>query len=221
MAIMSMPDMWPKSCQPYFGLPFVFTGHSLGRSKKERLLAPRSRESVLNRQLKIDYRIEMEEKVLQEADLIVTSTKQEVETQYGAYQNKNQPEYQVIPPGICIEKFEPFYYGQTQNAPRSEEAMFAKASMLNELDRFFQNPDKPMILMLCRPGQAKKHSGADPGLWGKIMISKPLQSNCSQFLMLFFRSQFANPFQSGENEVASLATLTIFGYGLDKPPEFP
>ena len=148
-----------KELSKAFGLPFVFTGHSLGRSKKERLLAQGTHEGVLNRQLKIDHRIEMEEQILRDVDLVVTSTKQEVETQYDPYLNNDQPEYQVIPPGICIEKFEPFYYGQSHGELRSEEAMFANASLLNELDRFFQNPEKPIILMLCRPDKRKNIEG--------------------------------------------------------------
>ncbi len=142
-----------------FGIPFVFTGHSLGRSKKERLLDQGIHESVLNRQLKIDHRIGMEEHILQNVDLVVTSTKQEADDQYAPYLNCDQPEYRVIPPGICIEKFEPFYYGKSQGEPRSEEAMFANVSLLNELDRFFQNPDKPMILMLCSPDKGKNIEG--------------------------------------------------------------
>ncbi len=142
-----------------FGIPFVFTGHSLGRSKKERLMAQGADEIKLNRQLKIDHRIQIEEKILQTANRVVTSTKQEIEEQYKPYHNSGQPEYQVIPPGIGIDKFEPFYYDQSQGEPRSEEAMFAKASLLKELDRFFQNPAKPMVLMLCRPDKRKNIQG--------------------------------------------------------------
>jgi sucrose-phosphate synthase len=82
-----------------FGIPFIYTGHSLGRSKLGRLIDEGMKEEVIRRRYKIDYRIQMEEEVLKKADLIIASTHQEVTEQYGQYQNKDIPKYHVIPPG--------------------------------------------------------------------------------------------------------------------------
>lgn len=142
-----------------FGVPFVFTGHSLGRSKKARLLAQGTDESALNRRIKMDFRIHEEENILKSAHLVVASTRQETKEQYSAYRNSDQPEYAVIPPGIGIEKFVPYYREDIGTGDQTETAEFAKASMVKELNRFFQNPDKPLILMLCRPDKRKNIEG--------------------------------------------------------------
>ena len=142
-----------------FGIPFVYTGHSLGRSKKARLLNEGFEPAELNKQIKLDHRIEMEERILKYADMVVTSTRQEKEEQYGQYHNGNLPEFRVIPPGIDIEKFQPFYYDRLEDEQPTEEAMFAKASVIKELKRFFQNPDKPIVLALCRPDKRKNIEG--------------------------------------------------------------
>ncbi|MBU0767909.1 MAG: glycosyltransferase, partial [Proteobacteria bacterium] len=57
-----------------FGIPLVFTGHSLGRAKKQKLLNDGSREAVINKKYKIDHRIAVEEELLKYTDLIVAST---------------------------------------------------------------------------------------------------------------------------------------------------
>ena len=37
--------------------------------------------------------------------------------------------------------------------------MYARAAILEELHRFFKNPDKPLILSLCRPDKRKNIAG--------------------------------------------------------------
>jgi len=142
-----------------FGIPFVYTAHSLGRSKKQKLLNEGITEEEIVKKLKIDRRIQAEEDALQYADLVVTSTSQEIREQYGLYRNKELPEYRVIPPGIDVEKFYPFYRDRLPENVKEEEAMYAQASLLHELDRFFMQPDKPLILALCRPDRRKNISG--------------------------------------------------------------
>jgi len=142
-----------------FALPFVFTGHSLGRSKLLKLIGDGMPESEVNKKFKIDHRIATEEDILANADLVVTSTRQEVKAQYGLYDNKDVPQYAVIPPGIDIDKFYPFYHNKLSENEVVEDAMYAQASMLKELNRFFLRPDKPLILALCRPDKRKNISG--------------------------------------------------------------
>jgi sucrose-phosphate synthase len=142
-----------------FGLPFIYTGHSLGRSKLAKLLGDGMSETEINRKYKIDRRIETEEEILAGADLVITSTRHEINEQYGLYRNKNAPQYQVIPPGIDVGKFYPFYYDMLEDSDKSEDAKYAEASMLKGLNRFFSLPDKPIILALCRPDKRKNISG--------------------------------------------------------------
>ncbi|CAI5501725.1 unnamed protein product, partial [Closterium sp. Naga37s-1] len=67
-------------------VPMVLTGHSLGRNKLEQLLKQgRMSRAEINTQYAIDRRIEAEEFSLDAAELVVTSTRQEVEEQWGLY----------------------------------------------------------------------------------------------------------------------------------------
>jgi sucrose-phosphate synthase len=148
-----------KELSRFFGIPFVYTGHSLGRSKKTQLITQGLNIAEMNKRLNIDKRIAVEEEILKFADLIITSTRQEIEGQYGLYHNRTLPRYKVIPPGIAMKKFYPFYHDKSSSKGQQEEALFAKQSLTNELNRFFQHPDKPMILVLCRPDKRKNIKG--------------------------------------------------------------
>ncbi|MDZ8117660.1 HAD-IIB family hydrolase [Pontiella agarivorans] len=142
-----------------FGVPFIFTGHSLGRSKKQKLLSDGMTEEKINRKYMISQRIDAEEEVLKSAELIITSTRQEVDEQYGQYTYQHGPEYRVIPPGIDLEKFYPYYHDQFEENEPDIEARYARASLLRELERFFKAKDKPLVLALCRPDKRKNISG--------------------------------------------------------------
>ncbi|MBR9980134.1 MAG: HAD-IIB family hydrolase [Desulfatitalea sp.] len=143
----------------FFGVPFVYTGHSLGRSKLRKLLSEGMRQEEIDKKYKIDRRIKAEEQILSRADLVITSTRHEIEQQYGLYHNKDVPAFKVVPPGIDIEKFYPFYHDLLEENERSENARYAQARILKELNRFFMQPDKPLILALCRPDKRKNISG--------------------------------------------------------------
>ncbi len=142
-----------------FGVPFIFTGHSLGRSKLQKLLHDGMTQEKINRRYAIDHRIEVEEEVLKSADMVITSTNQEVEEQYGQYENRNGPDYRVIPPGLDLEKFYPYYHSLLPEAKADEEVLHAHASILRELGRFFKTGEKPLVMALCRPDKRKNISG--------------------------------------------------------------
>ena len=148
-----------KELARFFGLPFIYTGHSLGIPKKQRLLNEGQKAEDLNKKFRIDHRIATEERILKFADFIVTSTRQEIEEQYGLYRNRELPKYYVIPPGIGIEKFFPYYHDKFPNEEQKEESLFARESLISELDRFVQHPEKPIILALCRPDKRKNIDG--------------------------------------------------------------
>lgn len=72
------------------GVPTVVTGHSLGRNKLEQLLrAGRTGRSEAEAAYRISRRIEGEERGLDAAEMVVASTLQEVEEQWGMYDGFN------------------------------------------------------------------------------------------------------------------------------------
>ncbi len=142
-----------------FGVPFVYTGHSLGRVKKSKLIDDGMNEEEINKRYKIDRRIYAEEDILKNADLVITSTHEEVDRQYGMYRNRHMPTYKVIPPGIDVDKFYPFYHDRLPDNEKTEMVMYAHAKLLTELNRFFVHPEKPIILALSRPDKRKNISG--------------------------------------------------------------
>jgi sucrose-phosphate synthase len=129
------------------GIPLIFTGHSLGRPKLDRLLLAGRKESAIERQFNLQRRIAAEEGIMQDASLIVTSTRQEIEDQYGIYRNYDVRRCKVIPPGIDTSRFSP--PGRSQ----------IDENLKSLIDKFLFNQDKPMILTICRPDMRKNIKG--------------------------------------------------------------
>src|SRR5688500_17652780 len=130
------------------GIPQIHTGHSLGRSKQQRLLAQGRKPQALERQFSFYRRIATEEAILQHASMIITSTPQESVEQYGLYTNYQPERSVVIPPGTDISRFAP---PSRQIPPDPEAARL--------VDRFLVQPRKPLILAICRP-EMRKNLGA-------------------------------------------------------------
>ncbi len=143
----------------YFGTPFIYTGHSMGRAKKERLLTEGMKKADISRKYNIEHRIMIEEESIKNADLIVASTSQEVEEQYGMYRNRDLAEYIVLPPGINPDVFYPHYRDMMPGNSKTDECVLAYGSLTEELGRFFKHPDKPLILALCRADKRKNIAG--------------------------------------------------------------
>ncbi|MFL9709651.1 HAD-IIB family hydrolase [Methylobacillus sp. Pita1] len=129
------------------GIPQVHTGHSLGHSKRERLLASGRKASSIERQFNFERRIAAEEAVLEHASMIITSTQQEIDEQYSLYRHFDHQRFRVIPPGTDTTRFSP--PGRRKIASELQENM----------DRFFSDPDKPLILTICRPEVRKNLKG--------------------------------------------------------------
>ncbi|XP_052174855.1 sucrose-phosphate synthase 4 [Diospyros lotus] len=164
-------------------VPMVLTGHSLGRNKFEQLLKQGrlSREDI-NSTYKIMRRIEAEELGLDTAEMVVTSTRQEIEEQWGLYDGfdiklerklrvrrqrgvsclgRFMPRMVVIPPGMD------FSYVKAQDSLEGDgDLKFFVGSdrtqnkrqippIWSEIMRFFTNPHKPTILALSRPDPKK------------------------------------------------------------------
>lgn len=161
-------------------VPMVLTGHSLGRNKFEQLLKQgRLSKEDINSTYKIMRRIEGEELALDAAEMVVTSTRQEIEEQWGLYDGfdvklerklrvrrrrgvsclgRYMPRMVVIPPGMD------FSFVKAEDRDGDLESIIGRDQALNkralppiwtEVMRFFTNPHKPMILALSRPDPKK------------------------------------------------------------------
>lgn len=125
------------------GIPLVHTGHSLGRNKRQQLLASGIKRSDIESTYHISRRIEAEETTLGTAERVITSTQQEIEQQYGLYDFYQPERMRVVPPGTDLAQFFP---------PLGDEK---KSPIALELKRYLREPDKPMILALSRPDPKK------------------------------------------------------------------
>jgi sucrose-phosphate synthase len=89
------------------GIPLVHTGHSLGRDKYRRLLALGMTMEDIEQRYNMLQRISAEEDTLSNADLVITSTNNEIEDQYKLYDCYTPDKMAVIPPGTDLEQFHP------------------------------------------------------------------------------------------------------------------
>ena len=124
------------------GVPLIHTGHSLGRDKRKRLLAMGLSGDEIEHNYNMVRRIDAEEEILANAYLVITSTHNEIETQYGLYNYYDPKRMTVIPPGTDLTLFHP--------SQGNEQTAFA-----TQLPRFLNAPDKPLILVLSRPDERK------------------------------------------------------------------
>jgi len=124
------------------GTPLIHTGHSLGRDKRKRLLARGLTRDEIEHTYNIERRIDAEEEILANADLVITSTQNEIEAQYGLYNYYDPQRMAVVPPGTDLTLFHP---------PQESE----KASFASQLSPFLTEVDKPLILALSRPDERK------------------------------------------------------------------
>jgi len=124
------------------GVPLVHTGHSLGRDKRKRLLARGISREQIAQTYNIERRIDAEEELLANADLVITSTHNEIEAQYGLYNYYDPDRMAVIPPGTDLDEFKPY----------QRDEVFAFSALV---DRFLTNPEKPLILALSRADERK------------------------------------------------------------------
>lgn len=129
--------------QRRLGVPLVFTGHSLGREKRRRLLAAGSDARQIDQQFAMARRIDAEELALAHSQLVVTSTAQERDSQYSRYARFRPQDAEVIPPGVDTGLFFP---------PRPG---LADASVSALMAPFLRQPELPPVLSICRADHRK------------------------------------------------------------------
>lgn len=125
------------------GIPLVFTGHSLGREKRRRLLANGLKADQIEAQYAMAQRIDAEELALAHADLVVTSTSQERDHQYARYGRFRSQLARVIPPGVDTLEFFPPQPGNDESAINALMAPFLR------------DATKPPLLTICRADHRK------------------------------------------------------------------
>lgn len=139
----------------FFNIPFIHTGHSLGKLKLQRLLDGGMTQDEIESKYKISHRINIEELILSDADLIIASSIQEKEEQYKMYQNYDESKIILIRPGIELEKFFPY----NERREWDDETLQIRMNIRDELLRFFIEINKPLILAICRPDKRKNIPG--------------------------------------------------------------
>lgn len=158
------------------GCPFIFTGHSLGRTKLESLVDKGVEREKAERGYNLPARIEAEELALDSAALVCTSTNQEVEKQYSVYELYAPDRMRVIPPGVDISRF----------APPHEQDIPAEVS--NNIERFLDHPERPAILAIARADE-KKNLSALVKAYGE---SKTLRKQANLIIVAGNRDRIAD-----------------------------
>lgn len=186
------------------GVPLIHTGHSLGREKLARLLAKGMKSASIEDQYNISTRIEAEEIVLGTANIVIASTKQEVNEQYAAYDNYQPSRMVVIPPGVNLGRFHP---------PSGDET---GSEIEKNLSRFLDNTNKPFILALSRADE-RKNIASLVHAYGQ---SAQLQSLANLVIVAGNRDVIAD-MEKGAREVLTELLLLIDKYDLYGKVAYP
>lgn len=120
-----------------FGIPYMFTAHSLGRVKQD-ALDGRADEALSDR-------IAIEERAIGGADRIVASSLDEAELQYGQYRSARSERIRVNPPGCDLKRF--------------RKSADISPDVCQKIERFLHQPHKPAIFALSRPVRKKNLAG--------------------------------------------------------------
>jgi len=89
-------------------IPQVHVGHSLGIPKMRRLGVNKQNMKRYNKMFHFDKRLKAEKEVINTADKIIVSTREESKQQYKEYGvDENFHKFRIVPPGIDLSKFYP------------------------------------------------------------------------------------------------------------------
>ena len=186
------------------GIPLVHTGHSLGRSKRKRLLASGTTREEIETTYNMSRRIDAEERTLGAASRVVVSTNQEIDEQYALYYYYQPDQMRVVPPGTDLDKFYPSV-GDEKNS-----------NIAKQLERFLTVPDKPMILTLSRP-DPRKNITTLVAAYGQ----SPELQNLANLVVVAGNRDDISDMDLGAQEVLTNILLTIDQYDLYGKVAFP
>jgi sucrose-phosphate synthase len=179
------------------GIPLVHTGHSLGRPKQARMLANGRKPSAIEKQFNFARRIATEESVMKHSSLIVTSTQQEIHEQYGMYQHVADARFKVIPPGIDTSQFSP---------PMRRQAI---SQLQIEVDAYFSDADKPLIIAISRPDSRKNIHGLM-----KAYGESPLLQAAANLLIVAGSRTHINQLDESQQQILTHLLVDVDHYNL-------
>jgi sucrose-phosphate synthase len=177
-------------------VPLVHTGHSLGRDKRKRLLAKGLSGEAIESTYNMSRRVAAEEELLANADLVITSTRNEIESQYGLYDYYDPDCMTVIPPGTNLGRFHPPEPGD-------------RFPVLEKSVPFLRDPSKPLVLALSRPDERKNI----PVLLEAFGRSPELQEAANLLLIAGNRDDIRD-LDSGAQQVLTQLLLDLDAYDL-------
>ena len=154
------------------GIPYSFTGHSLGAQKMDKLHTTRGNISIMDDKYRFTKRIAAERIAMLNASLIVVSTAQERDEQYkhhvylGAGDVNNPEKFKVVPPGANTEVFSAI--------KENDEEPYVRALIKKMFERDIDEDrrDLPDVIAASRLDPKKNHVG----LVKSYANSKELQS---------------------------------------------
>lgn len=186
-------------------IPQVHTGHSLGRVKEQYLTEGGMSKRQIERRFRISRRIEVEEQVLDHASMIIASTRQEADQQYGIYESTQPNRIKVIPPGMDLSRFHP--PSKDWHPPKE---------LQHEVDRFLTRPNKPMIFTIARADRRKNLDGLVKA-YGE---SPKLQEEANLVIVAGNRDDI-NELEDGAAEILTSILLQIDKYSLNGKVSMP
>ena len=193
----------------FLNVPFAQTGHSLGRPKLDKLLKAGMAYDEAIKRFQFERRFAAEDTTLSNAEFVVTSTRQEITT-YAPYEQSEQAEFHVIPPGINFARYYPYYQDSLDGTDQvSREKMRAKFAVKEHLEKFLSQPEKPIILTICRPDKKKNIDG----LIHAYGTDKDLQALANRLIFAGIRSDIET-MPEGEKEVLTGILLAMDKYNL-------
>jgi sucrose-phosphate synthase len=144
--------------QKELGIPFTFTGHSLGAQKMDKLEISEENIGEIDAHFHFTQRIHAERLSMDRANRIITSTNQERLEQYGhkAYKGAIDPSddsrFSVVPPGVNLRIF------STEKAELDSE-IATRIETAVERDIAEERRNLPLILASSRLDEKKNHMG--------------------------------------------------------------
>lgn len=186
------------------GVPIAFTGHSLGRVKRERLLEKGGDQEKLENKFHFLQRIEAEETALDASSFVVVSTEQEIQEQYFVYDFYKPERKLILPPGVDLSRFSP--PGHSWQAP----------PISDRINMFLKDVNKPMILTMARP-DLRKNLGTLVDAFG---MNKELQDKANLVLVMGNRESISEKSKS-EREVINSILHKVDDYNLYGKVAYP
>ncbi|WP_420393531.1 HAD-IIB family hydrolase [Acuticoccus sp.] len=128
-----------------FGVPYLFTAHSLGRIK--RLNMGTAAAAVPDLAQTLARREAVEDQAIAAADLIIASSRDEAEGQYGTYRSARPERIRVIAPGCDLSAY------------RATVPVATAGAVARRIAAELDAPERPPILALARPVWRKNLNG--------------------------------------------------------------